>query len=371
MTAYDAEPVADDAAGQGLGFDYSFASAHAGGDRAIPRIAIHAFCTRTSTLGLMRTITKDRRMKNVAMDVFEGGVAAAMQYYVNETTPNLLIIEGAGDPRELLGDLDSLAEYCDENIKVVVVGQTNDIRLYRELMRRGVSEYLVAPLDPVQMIRAISALFADPEAPFTGKTLAVTGVKGGVGASSIAHNLAWALTERCKVNATLVDLDLNFGTTGLDFNQDTAATIADALMSPDRFDDAVMGRLITKATDRLSLFTAPATLDRTYNLDPETYTRVLDQVRGSVPFMVLDLPHIWTDWFKSTVISADELIIVAAPDLASLRNGKNLIDFLKAARPNDNPPKLVLNMVGLPKRPDSAEGLRPGDRHRSDDGAAV
>lgn len=352
MTAYDAEPVADDAAGQGLGFDYSFASAHAGGDRAIPRIAIHAFCTRTSTLGLMQTITKDRRMKNVAMDVFEGGVAAAMQYYVNETTPNLLIIEGAGDPRELLSDLDSLAEYCDENIKVVVVGQTNDIRLYRELMRRGVSEYLVAPLDPVQVIRAISALFADPEAPFTGKTLAVTGVKGGVGASSIAHNLAWALTERCKVNATLVDLDLNFGTTGLDFNQDTAATIADALMSPDRFDDAVMGRLITKATDRLSLFTAPATLDRTYNLDPETYTRVLDQVRGSVPFMVLDLPHIWTDWFKSTVISADELIIVAAPDLASLRNGKNLIDFLKAARPNDNPPKLVLNMVGLPKRPE-------------------
>ncbi len=352
MTAYDAEPVADDAAGQGLGFDYAFAAAHDGGDRAIPRIAIHAFCTRTSTLGTMRTITDDRRMKNVAMDVFEGGVAAATQYYVNETTPNLLIIEGAGDPRQLLSDLDSLAEYCDENIKVVVVGQTNDIRLYRELMRRGVSEYLVAPLDPVQVIRAIAALFADPEAPFTGKTLAVTGVKGGVGASTIAHNLAWALTERCKVNATLVDLDLNFGTTGLDFNQDTTATIADALMSPDRFDDAVMGRLITKATDRLSLFTAPATLDRTYNLDPETYTRVLEQVRGSVPFMVLDLPHIWTDWFKSTVISADELIVVASPDLASLRNGKNLIDFLKAARPNDNPPKLVLNMVGLPKRPE-------------------
>ncbi len=352
MSSYEAEPVADDAAGQGLGYDYAFGSGHDGGDRTIPRIVIHAFCARTATLGLMRTIEQDRRMKNVNMDVFEGGVPAAMQYYVNETTPNLLIIEGSGDPRQLLAELDSLAEYCDENIKVVVVGQTNDIRLYRELMRRGVSEYLVAPLEPVQMIRSIGSLFADPEAPFTGKTLAVTGVKGGVGASTLAHNLAWALTERCKVNATLVDLDLNFGTTGLDFNQDTQATIADALMSPDRFDDAVMGRLITKATDRLSLFTAPATLDRTYNLDPETYVRVLDQVRGSVPFMVLDLPHIWTDWFKSTVIHADELVVVAGPDLASLRNGKNLIDFLKAARPNDNPPKLILNMVGLPKRPE-------------------
>jgi pilus assembly protein CpaE len=367
VPAYDeVEDFVDEAAGQGLGYDYSFATQHAGGDRTIPRIAIHAFCMRPGTMGLMQTISRDRRMRNVALDMFEGGVETAIKYYVNETTPNLLVIEGSENPRELLADLDSLAEYCDENIKVVIIGQTNDIRLYRELMRRGVSEYLVAPIDPVQMIRAIAALFTDPEAPFIGKTLAVTGVKGGVGASSIAHNLAWALTERCKVNATLVDLDLNFGTTGLDFNQDSTATIADALMSPDRFDDAVMSRLITRATDRLSLFTAPATLDRTYNLDPETYSRVLDQVRRSVPFMLLDLPHIWTDWFKTTVISADDLIIVACPDLASLRNGKNLVDFLKAARPNDNPPKLILNMVGLPKRPEippkdfgQAIGLEP------------
>ena len=346
-------PAADDeAAGQGLGYDYSFSATPAGGDRAIPRIVVHAFCNRTASLGLMRTIMRDRRMKNVSMEVFEGGVPSAIQYYVNETTPNLLIIEGAGDPRQLLSELDALAEHCDENIKVVILGHTNDIRLYRELMRRGVSEYLVAPVDPVQMIRSIAGLFTDPEAPFIGKTVAVTGVKGGVGASSIAHNLAWAMSERVKVNATLIDLDLNFGTTGLDFNQDAPSTIADALMSPDRFDDAVMGRLITKATERLSLFTAPATLDRTYNLEPETYIRVLEQVRGSVPWVVLDLPHVWSDWFKSTVISADELVIVAAPDLASLRNGKNLVDFLKAARPNDNPPKLVLNMVGLPKRPE-------------------
>lgn len=351
-TSSDTEVEEEESAGQGLGYDYSFAPVSTGGDRAIPRISVHAFCTRTASLGLMRTIMKDRRMKNVSMEVFEGGVAHAITYYVNETTPNLLIIESSGDPRQLLNELDSLAQHCDENIRVVVLGQTNDIRLYRELMRRGVSEYLVAPIDPVHMIRSVAALFTDPDAPFTGKTIAVTGVKGGVGASSIAHNLAWALSERCKVNSTLIDLDLNFGTTGLDFNQDAAATIADALMSPDRFDDAVMGRLITKATDRLSLFTAPATLDRTYNLDPETYGRVLEQVRGSVPFVVLDLPHIWSDWFKTTVISADELIVVAGPDLASLRNGKNLIDFLKAARPNDNPPKLILNMVGLPKRPE-------------------
>lgn len=372
--ALDAPPMAEDEdathegepAGQGLGFDYAFSPTDAGGDKMIPRISVHAFCVRTQMLGLMRTIMKDRRMKNVSMDVFEGGIQTAVGHYVNETTPNLLILEGTGEPRQLLGELDQLAGHCDENVRVVVIGHTNDIRFYRELMRRGVSEYLVAPVDPVQMIRSISTLFTDPDAPFTGKTLAVTGVKGGVGASTIAHNLAWALSERVKANATLVDLDLNFGTTGLDFNHDATATIADALMSPDRFDEAVMGRLVSKVTDRLSLFTAPATLDRTYNLEPETYSRVLEQVRGSVPFVVLDMPQIWSDWFKGTLIGADEIIVVAGPDLASLRNGKNMIDFLRAARPNDHPPKLVLNMVGLPKRPEippkdfgAAIGLEP------------
>jgi pilus assembly protein CpaE len=109
MTAHEAEPVADDVAGQGLGYDYAFGAGHDGGDRTIPRIVVHAFCNRTSSLNLMRTIMQDRRMKNVTMEVHEGGVAAATQYYVNETTPNLLVIEGAGDPRQLLADLDSLA----------------------------------------------------------------------------------------------------------------------------------------------------------------------------------------------------------------------------------------------------------------------
>jgi pilus assembly protein CpaE len=355
------------AAGAGLGYDYALGGdTGQGGDRPLPRITMHAFCGTRASLDLLSIVQDDRRMSQVSAEIYEGTIASAISHYATEITPSLLILEAPLDPRQLLRELDALAERCDENVRVVVLGHTNDIRLYRELMRRGVSEYLVAPIDPVQLIRSVAGLFSNPEAPFTGKTIAITGVKGGVGASSIAHNLAWALCERMRVNATLVDLDLNFGTSGLDFNEDGHVSIADALLAPDRFDEAVMSRLITKATDRLSLFTAPATLDRTYNLEPETYMRVLDQVRSTVPYVILDLPHIWTDWFKSTILAADTIIIVAAPDLASLRNGKNLVDFLKAARPNDDPPKLVLNMVGLPKRPEiplkdfgQAIGLQP------------
>jgi hypothetical protein len=100
-------------------------------------------------------------------------------------------------------------------------------------MRRGVSEYLVAPLQPLQLIAAIGGLFADPAQPFVGRSIAFVGARGGAGASSVAHNTAYAMSERIGANTVIVDYDLPFGTAGLDFNQDPLSGVADAL-SPAR-----------------------------------------------------------------------------------------------------------------------------------------
>jgi pilus assembly protein CpaE len=75
-------------------------------------------------------------------------------------------------------------------------------------------------------------------------------------------------------------------------------------------------------------------------------------VRRTSPFLVLDLPHVWTSWLKQTLLASDDVVIVAAPDLASLRNTKNILDLMKASRPYDSPPCVALNMVGVPKRPE-------------------
>ena len=88
------------------------------------------------------------------------------------------------------------------------------------------------------------------------------------------------------------------------------------------------------------------------DIPDESYLSVIEVVRRNVPFLVLDLPHVWSRWVQRTLVASDEVIIVCQPDLASLRNGKNYIDQLKAARPNDNPPRLIINMSGVPKRPE-------------------
>lgn len=323
-----------------------------GGDRQLPAISINVFYEKEETRQLVEKCAGDRRMGRATVETIQGGIGAGIAYMAENPTPNLLIIESLSNPHEVLNQIDSLAEYCDENVQVLVIGAVNDIMLYRQLVARGVSEYLVMPIQPLQLMRSISNLFADPDAPFIGKQISILGAKGGVGASTIAHNLAWALSENARVSTTLVDLDLSFGTTALDFNQNTTQTIADALLAPERADDTVIERLLVEVTERLSLFTAPASISSIIDIPDASYTTVIDSVRRNVPYMVLDLPHAWTGWMQSTLLASDEVIIVCQPELASLRNGKNFIDQLKGQRPNDKPPRLIVNMSGVPKRPE-------------------
>lgn len=327
-------------------------AATAFGDAPVPRIVIHAFVSQTASAETLERAASDRRMERATVKIEMGGVPTALALYQTAPTPSLVLIESLEPAGVLLQQLDRLAELCDPSTKVVVIGAANDIALYRELMRRGVSEYLTPPLSPIQVIQTISALYADPATPFIGRQIAFCGAKGGVGASTLAHNFAYSLTERLHTNAVLVDLDLPFGTAGLDFNQEPPQGVVDALTHPDRLDPVLMERMMARCSERLSLFAAPATLDQDYEIGAEAYEEVTQKIRGAAPFIVLDLPHIWNAWSRKVLISSDDVVIIATPDLASLRNAKNIIDLVRRARPNDAPPRLVLNQVGVPGRPE-------------------
>jgi pilus assembly protein CpaE len=318
----------------------------------VPRISIQAFCERAETAAMMQAAGEDRRMGKAHLKIQMGGIAAAAEAYRSAPTPNVIVIESESRHEELLAGLDELSQVCDAGTRVIVVGRTNDIMLYRELVRRGISDYLIAPIAVLDLIRAVSALFGAPDAKPVGQTIAVVGAKGGVGASTVAHNIAWSIARDLRLDAVVADLDLPFGTAGLDYNQDPPQGIADAVFSPERIDTAFVDRLLSKCTDHLSLLAAPATLERVYDFGSDAFDAIFDVLRGSVPFILLDVPHMWSGWAKRTLIGADHILIVAGPDLANLRNAKNMIDLLRAGRPNDHRPHYCLNQVGVPKRPE-------------------
>ena len=320
--------------------------------RPIPRISIQAFCENAATAELVQIAAEDRRLAKAHVSVHMGGIEAAVAHYQQSPTPNLIIIECSLPRDQIIAELDRLSESCDPGTKVIVMGHVNDVVLYRDLLKRGVSEYLVEPVPPLELMEAISNIYNNPETEPVGHVYAFVGSKGGVGSSTICHNVAWSLSETIKAGVVIADFDLAFGTTGLDFNQDPVQGIADALSSPDRLDEVLLDRLLTKCSEHLSIFAAPVVLDRDYDMSPEGCDQVIDVVRQNVPYLAVDLPHTWTTWTKSILLQADEVVITATPDLANLRNAKNIVDLLQQSRRNDSKPHLVMNMVNMPKRPE-------------------
>jgi pilus assembly protein CpaE len=161
-----------------------------------------------------------------------------------------------------------------------------------------------------------------------------------------------SISSNFHSDVILTDLDLAFGTANINFDQDPAQGVAEAVFSSDRIDETFLDRLLAKCSDHLSLLAAPSTLDREYDFGTEDFEQLLEVAQRGTPNVIIDLPHAWTGWVKQVLSTADKVVITATPDLASLRNTKNLVDTLTELRPNDDKPLLVLNQCNVPKRPE-------------------
>ncbi|MGF9759782.1 AAA family ATPase [Microvirga sp. 0TCS3.31] len=318
----------------------------------IPRIVIHAFCDSPDTAYAVDRAAADRLMSRAQVVVHSGGGAAAVRHYQQVPSPDLVIVESRSTNHIFLAELDQLAEVCYAGTKVMAIGAVNDISFYRDLMGRGISEYILAPVDPIALISAIANIYSEPDGRKLGQVYAFIGAKGGVGSSTLAHNIGWTIAQKLGSNVVMADMDLPFGTASLDFNLDTAQGVAEAIQDASRLDAVLLDRLLQKCGDHLSLLPAPAALERAYDVNNGAVAQLIEVAQANVPFLVLDMPHQWTTWARNTLIAADEIVITAAPDLANLRNAKNLIHVLRQARPHDPPPRLVLNQVGMAKRPE-------------------
>jgi pilus assembly protein CpaE len=318
----------------------------------VPRISIGIFCDNQQTGQTLQAASVDRRMSRATVSIQLGGIQAAIQVHQTEPTPNVLIVETHSDRNSIMSELAGLAEVCQPTTRVIVIGHVNDVILYRELIKNGISEYMVAPVTAVNFIETIAAMYNDPKAAPLGRIVAFVGSKGGVGSSTIAHNVAWATSQKLNTETIITDLDLSFGTASLNFNQDAGGGIYEALGQPDRVDATLIDRLMTKIGNKLSLLNGPGGVDREMNIEAHSVETVLNIVRHSAPLIVVDVPNLWAPWVKYTLLNADEIVITATPELPSLRNAKSLVDLLKASRPHDRQPRLVLNQVGIAKRPE-------------------
>jgi len=314
------------------------------------RVSIQAFCATDGTIEALRAMQEDRRLLRAKIDIRPGGILAAIEALAAERSASLLVVETQETGEVFLDQLGRLAAVCDPDTKVVLLGIDNDIHLYRHLIDMGIQEYLPCPVDTGELLSVVERLFAAGDGAARARTIACIGARGGAGSSTVAVNAAYSLAQRYGEDVVLLDLDLAFGTAALSLNLLPGQNIAEALALSSRLDDVMVERFLSRYDEHLSIIASPVQLDSTIRFEMNAFEPLLDIVSARASFVILDLPHLWSSWVHEILIGANEVLVVATADLASLRTTKNLFELLRQRRGVNAPIRLVLNEVGLSRR---------------------
>lgn len=311
----------------------------------LPAIGVDVWVDDAATRDLLAQAGQDRHLAKIRAAFHDGGLTeATARYTAQGDSPDLIIVHSALAPEALPEAVQSLAEAVGDAGKLIVIGMVDSIPLYRALMRLGVAEYLAPPWQPLDLIESMSDLFADPDAAPLSPATVFLGSRGGIGASILAHNTAWHIAHTLALPAAVLDANLPFATAPLNFNAPAGRGLADALATPDRIDEAVLGHIMAKPAERLAVLATDIGPD-TATYPPENWLAVLDAVRRTAAHTIIDLPLAWREETRALLNAADRIILISAPDLVATRNAKNLLANIH--RPDET--LIVLNMSGIPR----------------------
>lgn len=312
----------------------------------LPRIRIDAFVASEPLVAAVECVAGDRRAVRSEFALRRGGFAEAMERYREHAPADLVVIEDSGSADQLEWRIEALAELCPPTARLVIIGERNDIILYRRLIRIGASDYLVQPVTPLTLLDSITSIFMEEEdTKDLGLVIAFVGARGGVGSSTIAHNAAAIFSQHFDATTLLIDADIGFGTAALQFDVSPPQGLADALKEREDLDLEVLERLSHWRYKRLGILAAPDRAEQMAAPDEGVMRHVVDQARRIAKYVVLDLPHGWAPWTAEALAAADRVVLVATPDLPSLRNARTLLSLIHTMRPNDEPAQLVLNRM--------------------------
>ena len=317
---------------------------------AFPRATVDVFAS--SSRAAFEAAAGDAAFARTRMTFREGGIAAATALYATDPSAGIVVVEDSGSEEELLSRLDALAEVLVDGTRVIVAGASDRIATYMSLLARGVDEYAPLPLDPGQIVELFASLHSGAGVPTRGKSIAVWGVKGGVGASTIAQNLAWSLASRTSKEVLYVDFDVPFGSSALAFDLTSPRSIVDVLSLPDKMDETLIERCLSKKEPRLSILPSLGLCGGSDPLRPEAVAALATTATRMADVVVLDVPHSWSDWSAQLLSMADEVVLVATPDLACLKNARSAMEALSPRRAAKRQPRVALNRANTARRSD-------------------
>src|SRR3954452_14898074 len=297
-----------------------------------------AFVTDEETAEMLRPIAVEHGWSPEKVN--KGGLRNAVQTLSVSASPSILFVDlsESGDP---LNDINALAEVCEPGTVVIAAGQVNDVRLYRDLVASGIQDYLLKPFSPDQLRDA----FANAQMTISGPRMAesgnekpnvmaaVIGVRGGVGASTVATSLAWLMGDKGGRSTALLDLDVHFGTGALALDLEPGRGLTDAIENPSRIDGLFIERAMVRANERLSVLSAEAPIHQPLQTDGSAFFALQEEMRNAFESTVLDLPRHMLIQHPHLVHDAHVAVVVAELTLAATRDTIRVLAWLKSNAP--------------------------------------
>ena len=302
------------------------------------RDSFSAYVCDEATADLLRPIAVEHGW--APEKVNKGGLRNAVQSLSVSASPNILFVDlsESGDP---LNDINALAEVCEPGTVVIAAGQVNDVRLYRDLVASGIQDYLLKPFTPDQVRDA----FAHAQMTISGPRVnepsverphvmaAVIGVRGGVGASTIATSLAWLMGDKAGRSTALLDLDIHFGTGALALDLEPGRGLTDAIENPSRIDGLFIERAMVRANDKLSVLSAEAPINQPLLTDGSAFFQLQEEMRAAFETTIIDLPRSMLVQHPHLVNDAHVAVVVVEFTLAATRDAIRILSWLKANAP--------------------------------------
>ncbi|NVJ97057.1 MAG: pilus assembly protein CpaE [Alphaproteobacteria bacterium] len=286
--------------------------------------------------------------------VFSGGIASAVRALGAMPCPEFLIVDlsGSTDPR---ADMQALADVAEEGTLVLAIGDVNDVTLYRDLIHAGVFDYLVKPLTGELLQQAIlsaqDALVAAEDGPeqhedLGTKQIVCVGVRGGLGTSAIATNLAWLLAEHKKEPTAILDLDLYFGTSAMQFDLEPGRGLSDALDNPNRVDGLFLERAVVKPHERLSILAAEAPVGALREPVDGALEQLVTALGENYTNVVVDVPRQMLGDHADVLLAATDIVLVTDFSLAAARDCIRMLAHIKQQAPRADV-YVVADKVGM------------------------
>ena len=298
----------------------------------------------------MESLQKDPKLRRCRIELQQGSIEQAATHLGAAREPDLIIVESDKTGTELDADLETLSSNCSPETKVMLFGANNDISLYKRLIGMGITDYFAPDSSAEQVITAIEQTFLEGDASNLARVIAFMDANGGAGSSIIAANVAYCLADQYKQPVTIVDLDLTFGTVGLEFDIQAKQSVSDALAQPERLDETLLERFMFSYNDNLSILPSSGSFGGSNDINQSALEALLTLLQQMNSYVVLDLPRTWRPWIQEVLLDCDEAVIVATPQLSGLRNAKTLLEHLSELRPVNRPTRLVINKEGAHKK---------------------